>query len=350
MGVRMILHRHLYRHRWRLLLVVAAVLLPASAVTLAGLPWREALDSAAAVQRGWLMVAICANFAVFPLWACQWCLLAPPVRPIRPGVMLEIVALVSATQNTLPFPGGPVAATVLLATRGGVGGGEALSMLAMDQLATGIAKLMAIACALALVPLPAAVRHGAALMLIAVAVLCAGLLALAHGGEHLQRLAIRGPGFLRGGTRAVADWTRSLQAMRHDRRAAAVIVLAVGKKALEVAAALAVQQCCGLPPSPAAAVAVVAALGVSTMVPVTPANLGVYETTVFLIYKSLGISSASAFTAAVLQHFAFLLPAVGAGYLLLLRRALWSPGANEHASLMARRYDATCSPNTLDQA
>ena len=72
---------------------------------------------------------------------------------------------------------------------------------------------------------------------------------------------------------------------------------------------------------------IVATLGLSTMIQVTPANLGVYEATVFFVYRSFDIPAANALAAAVLQHFSVLMPSLGIGYLLILYR-LFIAGAS----------------------
>jgi uncharacterized membrane protein YbhN (UPF0104 family) len=95
---------------------------------------------------------------------------------------------------------------------------------------------------------------------------------------------------------------------------------------VDVAAIMAIQYACGIPPSAASAVTIVATLGLSTMIQVTPANLGVYEATVFFVYRSFDISAANALAAAVLQHFSVLMPSLGIGYLLILYRLFYRGG------------------------
>jgi uncharacterized membrane protein YbhN (UPF0104 family) len=58
------------------------------------------------------------------------------------------------------------------------------------------------------------------------------------------------------------------------------------------------------------------------LLPVAPANLGVYEATVFAAYRFLGVSAEAAVGIAIVQHFAFLLPALVTGYVTLTLRQL----------------------------
>ena len=67
---------------------------------------------------------------------------------------------------------------------------------------------------------------------------------------------------------------------------------------------------------------ILAGLNVTTMVPVTPGNLGVYEATVFFIYQYLGIPSEKAMALAIFQHLCYLLPMVGPGYFFVIQGRL----------------------------
>jgi uncharacterized membrane protein YbhN (UPF0104 family) len=100
-----------------------------------------------------------------------------------------------------------------------------------------------------------------------------------------------------------------------------VIALALAKKGLELSAIVAIQAAFGLEPSFPAAMLVLAALAVTTSLPVAPANLGVYEATVYATYRYLGIDSYAALGAAIVQHLAFLLPMIVTGYLTLTVRS-----------------------------
>ena len=67
---------------------------------------------------------------------------------------------------------------------------------------------------------------------------------------------------------------------------------------------------------------VLAAVVLGTMLPVAPGNLGTYEASVFVTYRYLGVSPEQALALAIAQHVAFMLPAVGIGYLFVSAQAL----------------------------
>jgi len=307
------------RRRWLwsglIVLVVIGV-----AVAALGLPWRQAWLALTGARPGWAIAALAANLAMFPLWASQWRWLTPPDQRPGWGRMLDIVALTSLTQNVLPVLGGQAAAIGLLVLRGGVARGAAVSVVALDQMLTGIAKLAALGAAAALAPMPGWMRGGAWSLLGLVAALMILLVALAYGTERLHWFARRRSGLI---ARALAGLAGATQHLSGLRRGGGPVWLALAyalvKKGCEVAAALAVQYACGIDLGLAAAVLVVAALSLSTLIR-TPGNLGVYEATVLLIYSSLGVPPALALAAAVLQHFATLVPRLGLAPIILMAR------------------------------
>ena len=68
--------------------------------------------------------------------------------------------------------------------------------------------------------------------------------------------------------------------------------------------------------------AVLVAVNLSTVVSITPANLGVFEGAAFLVYITLGISSETAMALAIVQHAAYLIPLAGIGWAISSVRAL----------------------------
>ena len=65
---------------------------------------------------------------------------------------------------------------------------------------------------------------------------------------------------------------------------------------------------------------ILSALNLTTIVPLAPGNLGVYEATVFFIYQYLGIEPEQAIALALTQHLCFLLPLAGTGYAYTLTK------------------------------
>jgi uncharacterized membrane protein YbhN (UPF0104 family) len=294
----------------------------ALAVGLPGLPWQRALDQVRRTNVAWMLGAVFANLLILPLWAAEWRLLAPGTVRVAYARMFEVVAITAAILNSVPFFAGEASAVALLIGRAGLSRGAALSVLAMDQLLVGLGKLAVLAAAAVYAPLPTWLRTGVLSLAIGVVALLSILLPLAHRWDSLKsRLLAHPSGLRRALARAVA-WGAHLDAVRQPSRIWRVASLALAKKTVELIAILAVQVAFGLEPSVAGGLLILAGLSVTTLLPVAPANVGVYEATVFAIYRYLGVSSETALGLAVVQHVCFLLPALATGYLTLTLRQL----------------------------
>lgn len=298
--------RHLWLAGW-------VALTAALVVAARGLPLGRAAGQLAQLHWGWVALAAACGLAVLPMWAAEWVRLAPSRERPRFGTTLEVVALTSTTLNTVPFFAGEAAGVVLLVGRAGLSRGAALGVLALDQLLVGVAKLAVIGVAALLAPVPAWVRAGVGALAAVVGVSLVGLAVSARTPPA------RGDGIL---ARVANGARRHLDLARDPARIAAVVLLALLKKGAEVGAVVAAQRALGIELPWWSAIVVVAALGVGTLLPVAPANLGTYEATAFLVYRSLGVAPDAAIALALVQHFCALAAAVLPGYLLLSARSL----------------------------
>jgi uncharacterized membrane protein YbhN (UPF0104 family) len=280
------------------------------------LPWGRAFADLRRVDAVWLAIAVVANFAILPLWALEWRLIAPAMS-VSFRRMFEVVSITAAVLNSIPLLAGEASAVALLITRGGLSRGAALSVLAVDQLLVAFAKLTVVALAAALAPLPEWLRGGLLLLSVLLVAAMAVLLAFAHRGSHAERGLLAAPSSTRRLLASVAAWGRHLEVLRDAPRSAAIALLALAKKGAELGAVIAIQMAFGLDPAIGTAALVLAALALSTMLPVAPANLGVYEATVFGVYRYAGLPAETALGLAVLQHLCFLAPPLVTGYATL---------------------------------
>lgn len=293
------------------------------ALYLAGrdLPWASALASVGRVSLPVVGAAVLLNFAIIPLWMIEWMLLKPRGTAVRPGRMFDVVAITASIHNAVPFLAGEAAAVGLL-MNAGLHRGAAVSVLAMDQLLVGVAKLAVLSAAAWTAPIPTWLSAGVLSLVGGVLALFLVLLLLAHFGPvisaQLRETHTRGRELMA----RLTGLGVYLSALREPSLASKVFGLAFAKKALELAAIVAVQDAVGINPSLAAALLVLAALAVTTSLPVAPANLGVYEATVFGTYRYLGVDAESALAIAVVQHLAFLVPMIATGYVALTLRQL----------------------------
>lgn len=286
------------------------------------LPWRSTVQLMGGVAVPWLGAAVAAYGLVLVIWAAEWRLLAPGALRRAYSRMFEVVATMASVLNSIPFFAGETTGVVLLVERAGMTRGAALSVLAMDQLLSGLAKLAVLAAAALFAPLPPWLRTGVLALVAGVTVLLLVLAAMAHRWENMRARLLSTPTPLRRLAARVASLGTHLDALREMRRAWRVVALALGKKVVELLGILAVQLAFGLDPSLRGAVLVLAAVSVSSLAPVTPANLGVYEAAVFAAYRYTGVGADVALGLSVLQHLCFLLPMLCTGYVMLTVRQL----------------------------
>ena len=268
----------------------------------------------------WIVLAMLCFAAILPLWALQWRILAPSHPRVAFPTMLGVVAMTSTVLNTTPLLVGEAAAVYFLVTRAMLTRAAALSVLAMDQLFVGVAKLCVLSAAAAIVVLPAWMASGAKALLIVIVALLAGLLVLAWRGEALSVAAAhRIPARV---ARLAAAVGSALAPIRSPSRSGGALALALAKKTAEALAILCMQRAFGLELSAASALVILGAVNLATLLPVVPGNVGVYEAAVVVGYSYFGVAPERALGIAVVQHACFFLVLALPGYRWLGRGAL----------------------------
>lgn len=272
----------------------------------------------ATARPAWVALAVASYMAILPIWALQWCVLAPPTGESRFGRMLGVIAMYSSVLNTTPLLVGEAAALMFLVARAGISRAAALSMLAMDQLVLGIAKVSVLVLAAWLVSLPLWMQRGMRALSLAVALLLVTLLAVAWGDRSVARVAQRIPE--RGG-RVLHAVAGALAPLRSPWRGGSSLLLALLKKLAEIVAILCVQRAFGVVLPFGSAVLALAALNLATLVPIVPGNVGVYEAAIVVAYTHLGVDADRALGMALVQHACYFVALALPGYGWLARGA-----------------------------
>lgn len=252
------------------------------------------------VRAWWIAGALGCYVAILPLWALQWRLLAPQTERNTFRRMLGVIAMTSSTHNTAAFLVGEATGGLLLATHVGLGRAAALSVIAMDQLLVGLAKLGVLTTAALTLTLPTWMSNGVTALAIGVALLlvCTVIASWQH-----EAIAARAQRFIPArAVDAVGSIGQALAPLRSVRRGGGALALALLKMFVETLAMVCIQRAFGIDLPFTSAVLVLAALNLATLVPVVPANLGVYEGAVVLIYTRHGVPAEQAVGVAVVQH------------------------------------------------
>ena len=269
----------------------------------------------------WLMLGVAGHFSIFIFWAKQWILFLPSTFTIPFKRMFGINALMSTAMNTLPFPGGHAFGVFLLAQKERVGHSAALSVMSLDQLTEGIAKLTILFIVAWLTPLPPLMKKGIFGLAVVIFVFLSVLLYFAYRFyDYKESSSSYHRTCKEKIIHFISRWGHQLDGLRNPQVFLYGMILAYGMKLVEVLAIWGVQKSFGVDLPIWSALLILAALNLATLVPLTPGNLGVYEATVFFIYQHLGIAPEQALALALVQHLCFLLPLAGTGYVFILLR------------------------------
>jgi hypothetical protein len=278
------------------------------------------------VRASWIVGALLCYVSILPLWALQWRVLAPQTERNTFRRMLGVIAMTSSTHNTAAFFVGEATGGLLLATHVGLGRSAAFSVIAMDQLLVGVAKLGVLTTAALTLTLPQWMASGVAVLAIAVLTL---LVCTVLAAWQYTAIAARAERFVP--ARAVDTVGRiglALAPLRSPWRFGGALALALLKMFVETLAMVCIQRAFGIQLPFASAVLVLAALNLATLVPVVPGNLGVYEAAVVLIYTRFGVPAEQAVGMAVVQHACFFAALALPGY-------AWLAGASASRSAAA---------------
>jgi uncharacterized membrane protein YbhN (UPF0104 family) len=274
---------------------------------------REAMSI---VDWRWVVAAVVANALILVAWAGLWWTVSP--RAERPPfrVMFEINAIASALMNTMPFLGGHAAAVVLLIKRGGLTRPGALSVLALDQLGEGLAKVAIFAVVAIAAPIPGWMRVSVGVVSGAVGALLLAMLIAAHTHAHIQPPPDRPLTVVTRLRVLAATWAHRMETLRSVRQSLAALACAIGTKLAEGVGLFLVQHAFGVHLGIGSTALVLAAVVLGSILPVAPGNVGTYEAGAFLAYRHLGVDPAMATILAIASHACFMIPSVGVGYLL----------------------------------
>src|SRR5262249_8623613 len=144
--------------------------------------------------------------------------------------------------------------------------------------------------------------------LLLVPILLGASLALARSHERIARAGESRTGVVGVVQRFAAATAARLHALRRPARFVGGGAYTLAQEAVEGLAVWAAAAASGLPLPGWAIVASVTAVNLSTLAQVTPANVGAYEGSAFLVYRAVGLDRGTALALALVQHAVYLLP------------------------------------------
>jgi len=285
------------------------------------------------VHWAYLLLATGATLGILVALATQWRLFLPPGRPVPFPRMFQVVSLFAMLVNTVPFWGGHAFAIYLMGVKEKVGKTAALSVITLEQIADGFAKILVLAGVAFFCPFPEWMKAGAQGLVLLVLGVYLILFIFAY---RFRRDPARDELFKPIGWRRllsfVALWAHHLHALRSFRKMMGGILLAVTMKGCELLAIFLVQISFGVDLPLYAPLLVLGALSLATMLPLSPGRLGVFEATVYWVYHSLGVNPTLALSLGLFIHMVHTLPFLLVGYAVSLKLGFRKKEALDQAS------------------
>ena len=291
-------------------------------VTIGRVDWTLAIAAVAKAKPLPLILAVLLNAMILVFATAQWLLFLPEGVSVARSKMFKIMAIMSTVANSGPAGGGAAVGVHLLARQEGVGHSVGLSVLLLDQLVEGLVKMAIVVLAIVVVPIGLEYKAVSATILIGVPTLFFVLTVIAHRKSALESISERTTGFLGWMLTKLNLVAANLEALRRPKKLSLTVVLGLLQKLVAALAITCVLIAFGVVTPWWGILAVLVAVNLSTVVSVTPANLGVFEGAAFLVYTSLGISSDTAVALAIVQHAAYLIPLAGIGWVISSVRPL----------------------------
>ncbi len=303
--------------------IVSWLLLTALIVaTIGRVDWTLAIAAVAKAKPLPLILAVLLNAMILVFATAQWLLFLPEGVSVARSKMFKIMAIMSTVANSGPAGGGAAVGVHLLARQEGVGHSVGLSVLLLDQLVEGLVKVAIVLLAIVVVPIGLEYKAVSATILIGVPTLFFVLTVIAHRRSALESISERTTGFLGWLLTKLNLVAANLEALRRPKKLSLTVVLGLLQKLVAALAITCILLAFGVVTPWWGILAVLVAVNLSTVVSVTPANLGVFEGAAFLVYTSLGISSDTAVALAIVQHAAYLIPLAGIGWIISSVRPL----------------------------
>jgi len=303
--------------------IVSWLLLTALIVaTIGRVDWTLAIAAVAKAKPLPLILAVLLNAMILVFATAQWLLFLPEGVSVARSKMFKIMAIMSTVANSGPAGGGAAVGVHLLGTQKGVGHSVGLSVLLLDQLVEGLVKVAIVLLAIVVVPIGLEYKAVSATILIGVPTLFFVLTVIAHRKSALESISERTTGFLGWMLTKLNLVAANLEALRRPKKLSLTVVLGLLQKLVAALAITCILLAFGVVTPWWGILAVLVAVNLSTVVSVTPANLGVFEGAAFLVYTSLGISSDTAVALAIVQHAAYLIPLAGIGWIISSVRPL----------------------------
>lgn len=276
--------------------------------------WKQFLQVLREVQFSYLFLGACFTLLILLLSSTQFKVFLPRNAPISFPRLFKIVSIFAMMVNLVPFWGGHALFIYLVGKKEKVGVAPALSAMTLEQIADGVAKLVIFAAVAILLPFPDWMRKGVQGLVLLVSLVYVIVFYFAFRFRKLNQQKEFSPVGWHKLLHFAANWAYHLHALRSFSKTLAGFSLAIAMKLCEVMAIWMVQKSFGVDFSFPGALLMLAALCISTTLPLTPGKIGIIEGTALLIYQYLGLDASKALAMGLVIHAVHTIPFLLAGY------------------------------------
>lgn len=268
----------------------------------------------------YLLSALLLTFLIILLHAFQLQLFLPEEKKISFKKLFENYSVFAMMVNLLPFWGGHALFVYLLGHREKVGKAATVSMLTLEQIADGFGKLFIFAWVALFAPIPVWMSKGMKVILVVILIGYLALFFLAFRFKNFQQDSSNlSKTFFEKMNHFFKTWAFHLHTLRSFRKTIFSFLIILLIKFLETFSIYLIQQAFGIHLPIHAAVLMMAALGISGMLPITPAQIGLFEATALLVYQYLGVDPTHSLLIGFFAHLVRIIPFLGVGYLCSLK-------------------------------
>lgn len=279
--------------------------------------WRALV----AARSGYVALAAALFLAGFLLMALRWRLLLQPIAPVGLGRALSLLMIGYMVNYLVPGRLGEVTRSYLLGTFAGASRTAALATVLVEKVVDGLVLLACLGLLLRLVPLPTGAEamgiYGSIVFLGVGGALVAARLCQPEVRWLSRRSLGRIPRIGRRAVGLVDAFGAGLATIELSRRAALVVILSVAIWGQATLAMYALMLGLGIELTPYAALVLIVALALGSMIPSAPGFIGTYQFVTVNVLAGFEVSRNDALALSVLVHATEYLLVLGAGLLAL---------------------------------
>lgn len=287
--------------------------------------WQEFQKSLGSISWFYTFLSLIPLLALVGVKSFQWKCLSQEKREITFANLFEAISMWLMMVNLLPFWMGEAFLIYVLGERYQFGKTYTVSLLTLDQIFEGL-SLMLLFLILSLEHhIPQWMQIPIRTFFVGLFVFYIFVMILAYRFKHSGQSIDAQMKLKSRVWQLFKNWASELSLLHRAGPSLYSLFFALCIKGLEYLSLLFLQYGLGLALPWWVPLLIIAGLNLALMLPMAPANLGVFEATVFYLYQSVGVASATAMVIALSYHALYLFALVMPGYIVFAKSGFKLP-------------------------